>query len=216
MTAKSVCEAFAIMCMRRPLAHPLALQLKGTWTLVSLNIKMPVPTSMIDCFDLHPTPTYYSLNTITKVICLKSNFDHITALLKTTSWLSFEVRAKTKALYQDLQIPHELALHLTFWLSLLVSLLLFPLQPSCPLLLGSLDTSAALPIKQGLCTCFPSVKKAVIQPCHMAYNLTSFKSFPSVTLLVNFLPWPSQPSLQVPSLVFFSLPSSDRLNSVLI
>lgn len=61
-----------------------------------------------------PTPTYYSLNTITKVICLKSNVDHITALLKTTSWLSFEVRAKTKALYQDLQIPHELALHLIF------------------------------------------------------------------------------------------------------
>lgn len=113
-TVKSVCEAFAVMCMRRPPAHPLTLQVKGTWTVASLNIKMHVPTSMITCFHLHPTPTYHSLNTITKVICSKSNFDHITALLKTTSRLSFEFRAKTKALYKDLQIPHKRALHLTF------------------------------------------------------------------------------------------------------
>lgn len=132
--AKSVCEAFAVMCVRRPLAHPLTLQVKGTWTVVSLNIKLHVPTSMITCFHHHPTPTYHSLNTITKVICLKSNCDRITALLKTTSWLSFEFRAKTKALYKDLQIPHERDLHCTFLLSLLVSLLLFPLQPCCPLL----------------------------------------------------------------------------------
>lgn len=136
----------------------------------------PLPTSMITCFHLHPTPTYYSLTTTTKVICLKSNFDHIIALLETTlkGFLNSEQKPKPfTRIYKSLM---SWALISLFDSAVASFLTVVSLQPSCPFALRFSGYIRAL-IKQGLCMCFPSVKKAVIQHCHMAHNLTLSSHF---------------------------------------